>query len=188
MDDEEVKSPFHVGEKVAFLDDDVRGKVIAIRADVIVVETEDGFQYKCHKGEIVSQETAADGLTAYIKDADLDYLRHDKYSQRNSPTPPNNKAQREIPPRVLDLHIEKLVKSTRGMSSGDMLDYQMRYARAAVENARQSGHKKLVFIHGVGEGILKEELLHMINGYPRCRYYDAPFYLYGEGATEVEFF
>lgn len=188
MENEEEKSPFHVGEKVAFVDENVRGVVRAVHRDVVVVETEDGFEYKCRLHEIVSQEIAKEGLSAYIKDEDWDYITHDKYSEHRRPTPPSNKAQREIPPRVLDLHIEKLVKSTRGMSSGDMLDYQMRYARAAVENARQSGQKKIVFIHGVGEGILKEELIHMIKGYPRCRYYDAAFYLYGEGATEVEFF
>ena len=90
---------------------------------------------------------------------------------------------------MLDLHIEKLVKSPRGMSSGEILDYQLHYARTALEAARREGIiHRMVFIHGVGDGVLKEELRRLISGYARVRFYDASFLLYGEGATEVEFY
>ncbi|MBQ7762786.1 MAG: hypothetical protein IJ382_04565 [Flavobacteriales bacterium] len=179
---------FSVGEKVAFVDEDIKGVVKSVSGEKVVITTSDGFEYECSPREIVSQEIAEKGLSDFIKDKDWDYVTHDKYAERRRPTPPSNKARREPPVRVLDLHIEKLLKSTRNMSPGDILDYQMRYARAAVENARAAGDKKLVFVHGVGQGVLKEELSYMLKGYPRCRYYDAAYHLYGEGAMEVEFF
>lgn len=180
---------FVIGERVAFVDDDIKGRVKAIREDRIVVESDDGFDYTCRASEIVSQETAREGLSDFIKDADWDYVAHDKYAEKRRPTPPTYKNQREAPVRVLDLHIEKLVKSPRGMSAGDILDYQLRYVRNAVDAARREGVvKRMVLIHGVGDGILKEELRHLLDGYARCRYCDAAYYLYGEGATEIEFY
>ena len=43
---------------------------------------------------------------------------------------------------------------------------------------------KVVFIHGVGEGVLKSELHYLFSRYP-VRFYDASFKKYGLGATEV---
>lgn len=180
---------FRVGERVAFVDDEIKGRVKSVGDGKVVVVSDDGFEYRCAPGEIVSQEQAREGLSEYIRDKDWDYLTHDKYAERRRPTPPTNKNLREAPVRVLDLHIEKLVKSPRGISSGEMLDYQLHYARTAVEAARREGIiHRMVFIHGVGDGVLKEELRRLISGYARVRFYDAPFHLYGEGATEVEFY
>lgn len=181
---------FRIGERVAFVDDDIKGRVKSVKANGdIVVVSQDGFDYTCRPSDIVSQEEARAGLSEYIKDADWDYVTNDKYAERRRPTPPSNKNLREAPVRVLDLHIEKLVKSTRGMASGDILDYQLRYARTAVESARREGVvRRMVFVHGVGDGVLKEELRRMLEGYSRTRFYDAAFHVYGEGATEVEFY
>ena len=46
----------------------------------------------------------------------------------------------------------------------------------------------MVFIHGVGEGVLKEELNTLLNRYNNVEYYDADFKTYGLGATEVRIF
>ena len=43
--EEDFASPFRIGEKVAFRDEDVKGVVKRIHRDVIVVETTDGFEY-----------------------------------------------------------------------------------------------------------------------------------------------
>ena len=44
--------------------------------------------------------------------------------------------------------------------------------------------QRIVFIHGVGEGVLKTELQNLLNKYP-VKYYDASYKKYGLGATEV---
>lgn len=180
---------FRIGERVAFVDDDIKGRVKSVGDGTVVVTSDDGFDYRCAPSDIVSQEEAREGLSEYIRDKDWDYVTHDKYAERRRPTPPSHRNLREAPVRVLDLHIEKLVKSPRGMSAGDILDYQLRYARTAVEAARRDGIvRRMVLVHGVGDGVLKEELRRMLEGYSRTRFYDAAFHLYGEGATEVEFY
>ena len=43
----------------------------------------------------------------------------------------------------------------------------------------------IVFIHGVGEGVLKLELEYVLKRYEDLTYYDADYQKYGFGATEV---
>ena len=46
--------------------------------------------------------------------------------------------------------------------------------------------KKIIFIHGVGKGTLKAEILHALKEYEITRHYDAPLKKYGFGALTVE--
>lgn len=86
---------FSVGEKVAFVDEDIKGVVKSVSGENVVITTSDGFEYECSPREIVSQEIAEKGLSDFIKDKDWDYVTHDKYAERRRPTPPSNKARRE---------------------------------------------------------------------------------------------
>ena len=45
--------------------------------------------------------------------------------------------------------------------------------------------QRIVFIHGVGEGVLKAELDFMFGRYDNIKFYDADYSKYGLGATEV---
>jgi len=42
-----------------------------------------------------------------------------------------------------------------------------------------------VFIHGVGEGVLRTELEFLLGRYSNVTFYDAEYAKYGVGATEV---
>ena len=86
----------------------------------------------------------------------------------------------------VDLHIDSLLPDTRGLENKDMLDAQMAHVRTIME--QNAGHKgmRIVFIHGVGAGILKSELRRFLDRkYPKCAYQDASFREYGFGATMV---
>lgn len=43
----------------------------------------------------------------------------------------------------------------------------------------------MVFIHGVGAGVLKEELQYLFKRYDGIRVYEGDYKKYGLGATEV---
>ena len=46
--------------------------------------------------------------------------------------------------------------------------------------------KKITFIHGVGNGKLKQEIINKLEkDYPALQFHDAPTTRYGFGATEV---
>lgn len=86
----------------------------------------------------------------------------------------------------VNLHIEELVDSTAGLSNADMLNLQIDKFRAVMdENLRNRG-KKIVFIHGKGEGVLRQALLKELrHRYKGHQVQDASFREYGFGATQV---
>jgi dsDNA-specific endonuclease/ATPase MutS2 len=87
----------------------------------------------------------------------------------------------------VDLHIEKLVPSKRGMNNYDILNLQMETAKRQLEFAQKNRIPKVVFIHGVGEGVLKAELDFLLGRYDNISFQDANYQKYGLGATEVYF-
>lgn len=89
-------------------------------------------------------------------------------------------------PIEVDLHIDQLFDTTAGMSRADMLNAQVdEFRRVMDANLRNHG-QKIVFIHGKGEGVLRQALLkelnHRYKGHDVC---DASFREYGFGATQV---
>jgi len=88
--------------------------------------------------------------------------------------------------KEVDLHIEKLVDNYKGMSNYDMLQLQLRHFQKHLDEAINNRYHKIVFIHGVGNGRLKQEILNILAGYTKeVRYYDAEYKKYGLGATEA---
>lgn len=89
-------------------------------------------------------------------------------------------------PLVIDLHINELLDSTAGMSNADILNYQVdKFREVMNENLKYVG-KKIVFIHGKGEGVLRQALMKELKyRYPECEVQDASFREYGFGATQV---
>ncbi len=87
----------------------------------------------------------------------------------------------------IDLHIEKLLPSLQGVSSEDILDYQLEYFRSKMnENIRRKG-LEIIFIHGQGDGVLRKAIVtELQKSYSKCRYEDANVEQYGFGATKVE--
>ena len=86
----------------------------------------------------------------------------------------------------VDLHIQELLDDTRGLSNADMLKVQMDTFHAEMAKAIEAGVKKIVFIHGVGNGVLKNELRRVLQRkYNKYPFQDASFQEYGYGATMV---
>ncbi len=87
---------------------------------------------------------------------------------------------------VVDLHIDELLETTAGMSSADILNYQMEVFRKTMKDNLHNKGQKIIFIHGKGEGVLRQAIVHELNyRFKRCSYQDASFQEYGYGATQV---
>ena len=86
----------------------------------------------------------------------------------------------------VDLHINELLDNTNGLSSADMLNLQIdEFRRVMDENLRNVG-QKIVFIHGKGEGVLRNAIAKELNyRYKGHLVQDASFREYGFGATQV---
>ena len=73
------------------------------------------------------------------------------------------------------------------MNNYDILNLQMETAKRQLEFAIKNKMPKVVFIHGVGEGVLKAELDFLLGRYENIKFQDADYQKYGLGATEVYF-
>lgn len=86
----------------------------------------------------------------------------------------------------IDLHAHELLDTTAGMSNGDIKDYQMQVFRRTMQAHLHEKGRKIVFIHGKGEGILRKAITDELkHSFKTCEYQDASFQQYGFGATMV---
>jgi len=85
----------------------------------------------------------------------------------------------------VDLHIEALCDEHSHLGNHEKLQIQLDYFARCLENAIAENYERVIFIHGVGAGILKLELAKILEQYPYLEYFDASIARYGIGATEV---
>lgn len=104
-------------------------------------------------------------------------------TRAEKPLPREPKAPQVI---VEDLHIHELIDSTAGMDSKAILDIQLEHVRKVMAKYKNDKKRRIVFIHGKGEGVLRKAVMDLIKReYPKALMQDASFQEYGFGATEV---
>jgi len=126
-------------------------------------------------------------LAEHTLKAELDKLTDKDFRQVTLTKEPKKQPSPDAPKSDLveiDLHIHQLIDDTRGLSNADMLKLQLDTFRKEMDKAIATGVKKIVFIHGVGDGVLKNELRRELQRkYAKYPYQDASFREYGFGAT-----
>jgi dsDNA-specific endonuclease/ATPase MutS2 len=173
-----------IGNNVAVLDDVLKGKIINIKGNEVSVETTDGMIFKFKASELVRIDVEQHELSKFSD------INNPLLKEKISQNPPKKSLFREDKKEVVmevDLHINQLTRSTRNMDNYDMLNLQLDTAKSKIEFAISKRISKVVFIHGVGEGVLKSELHRLLRKYP-IKFYDASYKKYGLGATEVYVF
>jgi len=183
---------FKIGDKVRFLNSDGHGIITKI-LDLERVELENnfGFQEEYKISEIVPDRKQEDYKTENLafdheikskinaektnkKNFDLKRkFRHlEKYGSK----------ERE----VIDLHIENLIDSHNGMSNSAILKIQMTHFKSFLNKSIDKKQRKIVVIHGVGEGVLRHEIRKELDIYhPYFEYCYASYEDFGYGATEI---
>ena len=86
---------------------------------------------------------------------------------------------------TVDLHIGELVDNILGLSSHDMFKIQMDYFKKMLESAIASEYTKVTFIHGVGNGILKNAIIEALKDYKNTENRMASIAKFGVGAIDV---
>ena len=175
---------FKPGDRVAVLDDAYEGVVLRCENDQITVETTDGFVMTYFVNELVKMNNSNNLMDA-IRRINVGEIAKEKEIPKPRSFVKEKKDKREIPVPEFDLHIEKLVPNKRGMSNYDILTLQSETAKRHIEFAIKNRIPKIVFIHGVGEGILKSELDFLLGRYDNIAFQDGNYQKYGQGATEV---
>jgi dsDNA-specific endonuclease/ATPase MutS2 len=177
----------NVGDTVETIDDAISGVVTKILASTITIETTDGFEFQFEASELIRSNSET-SIEQALYDSDIEAIKREKETKKRRFTPTVKPKERHAPKFEVDLHIHHLTKSSRGMSNYDMLNLQLDTARGQLEFAIRKRIPKIVFIHGVGEGVLRQELETLFGRYNNVKFYDADYKTYGLGATEVRVF
>ena len=175
-----------LGDTVETIDDEISGKVISVNGDMLTIEDGNGFEFQFTSKEFIILNNDDGVNLASFSNHSLSEIRNDKEASKKRKAPVSSSKQRHRPMFVVDLHIHQLKDSTRGMTNFDMLNLQLDTARGQLEFAIRQRMPKMVFIHGVGEGVLKQELYTILRRYNNVRFYDADYKEYGLGATEIK--
>lgn len=175
-----------------------RDKEFALKAPVAVeyrLDTTKFFKLHCfHDNEYFDKPVIAFNIVkndipqrSMVIDSSMleDALKAKRHADRPTRRPVEKKHRR---PDVIevDLHINQLLDSTAGMSPSDMLNVQIDEFRKVMDANINKKGQKIVFIHGKGEGVLRNALSKELNyRYKHCDVQDASFREYGFGATQV---
>lgn len=175
----QIKMTFNPGDRVQLLDEALEGRVVEALGPVVRIRTQDGF----------IMDVAATSLVRMPDRQALDMnipAGLDKFEDaKPGPTRRKGKKGRQGPVMQVDLHLEKLVPDPQSLPAFDALNLQVDTARGQLEFAIRKRIQRIVFIHGVGEGVLKAELETLFRRYEGLRYTDADYREFGQGATEV---
>lgn len=92
------------------------------------------------------------------------------------------------PHQEVDLHIEKLSDNYPFLSRTEMLEVQLKHFYNNLDNAIVHKQNSIIFIHGVGNGTLKNEIHKFAGKHPQVKtFMDARKEKFGYGATEIFF-
>ena len=176
-----------IGDKVSVLDEDIFGEITGISKNEITIIDSDGFEYQYLEKELVYDSNDFSDLTISLQN--ISEIISEKEQKKNKNIPKVKSKDRSIPPMEVDLHIHQLVPKTRGLDNFEMLNIQLDTARYKITFAISKKIQRIVFIHGVGEGMLRYELHRLLKEYEgQLKFYDADYQKYGIGATEVYLF
>ena len=167
----ELKMIFAVGERISILNETGKYTVIHVDSTHVLVEDEHGFEQKVPL-KLAVKATTVKTTKIILKDELLD---SDKKSLKNKMQMPS-----------IDLHIESLLEYDAKMNAFDKLNYQMRQFREFVNKNLAKRQTKLLVIHGIGEGRLKNEIGALIARNDGYSMHDANYSRGGVGASYIE--
>ncbi|MCE5178349.1 MAG: DUF2027 domain-containing protein [Porphyromonadaceae bacterium] len=121
-----------------------------------------------------------------VSAGDLEYAIKEKKTAERRPRIQRIVKKEKDQPLEIDLHADALLDTTAGMNNADLLEYQLQKFNEVMTGNLRNKKQKIVFIHGKGDGVLKNAILKELKTkYPTCYYQDASFQEYGYGATMV---
>lgn len=182
---------FKIGDKVSFLNE-VGGGVVCEIIDkrTVSVRTDDGFDLPFLISDLINldrKEEARRNITRASPKIDaLDQLQDKVKVEGRTPSKSKRHSKSTRYKELeIDLHIEELVENFKWMSNHEIVTIQLRHFKNSLDKAIREQYHKLIVIHGVGNGKLKQEVHAYLSNAGNFTFYDASYAKYGFGATEI---
>lgn len=183
---------FKIGDKVRFLNSDGHGIIIKILdSERVELENNFGFQEEYKISDIVPERNQEDYETENLAfdDEVKSKINAEKTNKKNFDLKRKFRHLEKYGSKervVLDLHVENLIDSHHGLSNSAILKIQMTNFKDFLNKSIDKKQRKIVVIHGVGEGVLRHEIRKELDiYYPYFEYFDASYDEFGYGATEI---
>ncbi len=134
------------------------------------------FQYK---EKVAKEDTSKikEVKHKYINDDELPILKRINIQQQEL---------LNIKEKVVDLHIGTLFENISGMSNSEMLHHQLNHFKKELDTAIVESYSKVTFIHGIGNGVLKGEIIKYLKHQSGIVFFDGNDVGFGNGATVVK--
>lgn len=175
------------------------GKEFKLKSPVDIetpLDTTKFFKLHCFKpnpyfdNDVIALDLVKDDVPMRRMVIDSSHLEEGIKAKKAVDRPTRRPVQKHQPKKPglleIDLHIDELVDSTAGLSPADMLNLQIDEFRKVMDANLKNKGLKIVFIHGKGEGVLRNALMKELNHrYKGHQVQDASFREYGFGATQV---
>ena len=187
-----------VGDRVKFLNDVGEGVVIKVETSIAIVEDESGFDHEYDLaellpvgGEVEEEERYGNNLPdmSEVLARDISEEKQKKLQEAFDIKYANERAtnqNRRGEFMEVDLHFHELVEDISGLKDRTKLDIQLNHFERMMRIAAEQRIRKVIFIHGVGQGVLRHQIRSRLEMYyPECSVRDANPREYGSGATEV---
>ena len=100
--------------------------------------------------------------------------------------PSSEKIEIPNPGKEVDLHIEKIRDDHQFLKNTEILEIQLNHFKKNLDAAIVHKLQSIIFIHGTGNGILRNEIHKIISKHPQVKtFMDAHKEKFGYGATEI---
>jgi hypothetical protein len=179
----------HKGDKIRFLDAVGGGVIVQYDAEkqLVWVETDDGFDVGPIPASKCVLSESADKYQR-IRMASSAQLRKEVAAAPVTPqVAPAKRPKKQRDEWIIDLHLDALPTSGNGMNDVEKHQYQLRFFRMQMQQHLRHRGRRVVVIHGKGNGVLRNEIRQIIKREfgTQVEMHDADFAKYEEGATLV---
>ncbi|TDM00085.1 MAG: hypothetical protein C4K58_02250 [Flavobacteriaceae bacterium] len=165
---------FKVGDWVESIQEKWSAKVISINGLWLEVEDSDGFVYRVKEDDFILLNQNPGLYTDYLDP---------KFKTVEQKKKPAFKTKKKTVTFEIDLHFDAFNDFPSQTPSHQKLIKQIEYAKDII--AKTQGPAEIIFIHGIGQGILEKELVELFESLG-LEYWDASYSRYKMGAKQVK--
>ena len=176
---------FLINDKVIFINENLRGKIIKIKDDILIIEC-NKVEIEANKHDVIRVNDNYNKIYSKFKTKNVldepvnDFISENKIQDFNNELKINFSKNFE-----LDLHIEEIIENFSCLSSQEILQIQMNTFFKGIFKAKRMGLDYLIVIHGKGKGILRKKIVDFLEE-NEANYSPANYLLYKGGGIEIK--